>query len=96
MLYNPQVTDIKCNIMTPYTLYVRIGWIRSSKGDGSDSFTTWIAKKWKVNILESNLHQSKDIIKSTSTLFYIQWYILTLKNHPYIPRFGEFFILVNI
>ena len=55
VLYNPQVADIKCNIMNPYTLHVRIGWIRSSKDDGNDSFTTSIAKKWKISILEVDL-----------------------------------------
>ena len=38
--YNPQVADIKYNVMSPYTLHVLIGWMRSSRGDGSDSFTT--------------------------------------------------------
>ena len=50
--YNPQVADIKYNVMSPYTLHVLIGWMRSSRGDGSDSFTTQIVKKWKMNVLE--------------------------------------------
>ena len=50
--YNPQVTDIKCNVMSPYTLHLLVGWVRSSKGDGSDSFRVWIEKKWKANVNE--------------------------------------------
>lgn len=37
--YNSQVTNIKCNVMSPYTLHVLIEWVRS-RGDSSDSFTT--------------------------------------------------------
>ena len=36
----PQVADIKYNVMGPYTLHIFVGWMRSSKDDGSDSFTT--------------------------------------------------------
>ena len=41
--------------MSPYTLHVLVGWVRSSKGDDNDSFTTWIAKKWKVYVIEVDI-----------------------------------------
>ena len=50
--YKPQIIDIKCNVMSPYTLHVLVRYGRSSRCDGSDCFITWIAKKWKVNVLE--------------------------------------------
>ena len=54
----PQVADIKYNVMGPYTLHIFVGWMRSSKDDGSDSLTTQITNKWKVN---ANLRDDKHI-----------------------------------
>ena len=36
--YNPQVVEMSCCAMNPYMFHVLIGWVRSPKSGGSDSF----------------------------------------------------------